>query len=60
MEVYYCLSRKKILGGPIAELRLQRWRNQLFATMARNAGSTEDYFNLPPNRVVELGAREQL
>jgi len=60
MEVSYCLSRKKILGGPIAELRLQRRRNQLFATMARNAGSIADYLNLPPDRVVELGARVQL
>jgi K+ transporter len=25
--------------------------------MARNATSVTDYFNLPPNRVVELGTR---
>jgi K+ transporter len=28
--------------------------------MARNAGSITDYFNIPPNRVVELGTRVEL
>jgi K+ transporter len=28
--------------------------------MARNAGDVTDFFNIPTNRVVELGARVQL
>jgi len=28
--------------------------------MARNAGSVTDFFNVPSNRVVELGTRIQL
>jgi len=34
-----------------------RWRKRLFSFMARNASAATDFFNIPPNRVVELGAR---
>ena len=37
-----------------------RWRDRLFAAMARNAGSVTDYFNIPTNRVVELGTRIEI
>ncbi len=33
------------------------WREKLFIAMARNAGTMADYFGLPPNRIVELGAQ---
>jgi hypothetical protein len=31
------------------------WRDHLFAWMTRNATRATDFFNIPPNRVVELG-----
>ncbi|MBK7657634.1 MAG: potassium transporter Kup [Betaproteobacteria bacterium] len=59
-QVSYFLSREKIL--PLAEGKgfAHRWRDRAFAAMARNAGSVTDYFNLPTNRVVELGTRVEL
>lgn len=33
------------------------WRRHLFRWMQRNASSAVEYFNLPPNRVVELGTQ---
>jgi KUP system potassium uptake protein len=36
------------------------WRDRLFAMMARNAGDVTDYFNIPTNRVIELGTRVQI
>jgi KUP system potassium uptake protein len=36
------------------------WRERLFALMARNAQGATFFFNLPPNRVVELGAQIEL
>ena len=33
------------------------WREKLFIAMSRNAGTMADYFGLPPNRIVELGAQ---
>ncbi len=32
------------------------WRERLFAWMVRNAASAMEFFKLPTNRVVELGA----
>jgi KUP system potassium uptake protein len=34
-----------------------RWRKRLFAFMSWNAGSASDFFGVPPDRVIELGAR---
>jgi KUP system potassium uptake protein len=36
---------------------MMRWRKRLFSLMSRNASAATDFFNIPPNRVVELGAR---
>ena len=38
---------------------MRRWRRKLFALMARNAQPATAFFQLPPNRVVELGAQIQ-
>jgi KUP system potassium uptake protein len=36
---------------------MARWRKKLFVIMSRNAQSATQFFGLPPNRVVELGAQ---
>jgi KUP system potassium uptake protein len=59
MNVTYFLSREKIVPGT-SDRGVGRWRNGLFAAMARNAGSLSDYFSVPMNRVVELGTRVEL
>ena len=59
MQVTYFLSREKIVPGT-SERGMARWRDRLFAAMARNAGSISDFFNIPINRVVELGTRIEL
>jgi KUP system potassium uptake protein len=59
MEVTYFLSREKIVPG----LRANGWallRDRIFVVMARNATDISDYFNIPSNRVVELGTRIEL
>ena len=33
------------------------WRRSLFGWMLQNSASVANYFNLPPNRVIELGAQ---
>jgi KUP system potassium uptake protein len=37
--------------------RMVGWRKRLFVIMARNARSATEFFGIPPNRVVELGAQ---
>jgi K+ transporter len=34
-----------------------RWRKRLFGLMGWHASSVPDFFSIPPDRVVELGAR---
>ena len=36
------------------------WRERLFARMARNARRATRFFQIPPNRVVEMGAEIEL
>jgi KUP system potassium uptake protein len=43
-----------------ASTGMAAWRIKLFATMFRNASSPTAYFNLPPNRVIELGSQVTL
>ncbi len=39
---------------------MARWRKMLFAVMSRNARPANAFFQIPPNRVVELGAQIEL
>jgi len=59
MEVSYFLSREKVVAGE-SDHGMARWRDRIFAAMARNAGSVSDFFNIPTNRVVELGTRIEI
>ena len=59
LQVTYFMSREKIVPDN-ADRGLSRWRDGVFAAMARNAGSITDFFNIPTNRVVELGTRIEL
>ena len=39
---------------------MARWRKILFAFLSRNARPANAFFQIPPNRVVELGAQIEL
>ncbi|HVJ91793.1 MAG TPA: KUP/HAK/KT family potassium transporter, partial [Labilithrix sp.] len=39
---------------------MARWRKMVFAIMSRNARPANAFFQIPPNRVVELGAQIEL
>ena len=59
MTTTYFLGREKLIASK--ETRgMALWRERLFALMSRNARSATDFFRLPPNRVVELGAQVEL
>jgi KUP system potassium uptake protein len=58
METSFFLSREKIV--PIAGAAMPLWRDRMFAAMARNAASITDFFNIPSNRVIELGTRVEI
>ena len=52
-QITYFLSRETLVSG--ARTRLSYGREPLFLWMMRNAIDAMDYFQLPGNRVVELG-----
>jgi KUP system potassium uptake protein len=55
LETSYYLGRERLLVTGTA--RMARWRKKLFVFMSQNAQSAAQFFGLPPNRVVELGAQ---
>jgi KUP system potassium uptake protein len=59
MEVSYFLSREQIVPGS-AEGGTRRWHDRFFGVLARNAASVTDFFNIPTNRVVEIGSRVEI
>jgi len=57
MTTYY-LGRQTLLTGGKASMA--RWRKLLFSFLSRNARPPTAFFNLPPNRVVELGLQIEM
>ena len=55
MDTSYYLGRERLVLTGTA--RMSRWRKSLFALMSRNARSATEFFQIPPNRVIELGAQ---
>jgi KUP system potassium uptake protein len=60
METSFFLSREKIVPVAGNTGGMAHWRERMFAAMARNAGNITDYFNIPTNRVIELGTRVEI
>jgi KUP system potassium uptake protein len=58
MTTTYYLGRQTLLTSGAS--RLARWRKLLFSFLSRNARPPTAFFNLPPNRVVELGLQIEM
>jgi KUP system potassium uptake protein len=58
MDTTYFMGRETLIATKRRGMAL--WREKLFALMSQNARPATDYFRLPPNRVVELGAQIEL
>jgi KUP system potassium uptake protein len=58
METSFFLSRQTIV--PTREAGMALWREKLFAAMSRNSASATEFFNIPTNRVVELGTQIEI
>ena len=59
MQTTFFLSRAIVVPGaaPDEAGGMADWRESMFATMARNARTAADYYNIPPNCVIELGTK---
>lgn len=58
MDTSFFVSRERII--PHGRHGMSRWREKLFVAMARNAVSATDFFQIPTNRVVEMGTQVEL
>ncbi len=57
--VTYFLGRETLIAKKKVP-NMALWREKLFVTMSRNAMNATNYFCLPPERVVELGAQLEI
>jgi KUP system potassium uptake protein len=55
MDTVFMLSRESLIPKVGSEMAF--WREKLFITMFRNAGSAVTYFKLPSNKVIEIGSQ---
>ena len=58
METSYFISRQTIVSTPGSGMA--KWREGLFVTMSRNARDAADYYQIPSNRVIEVGAQVEI
>jgi KUP system potassium uptake protein len=58
MLTTFVLGRETLL--PSGRSPMARWRKRLYGFLARNAPSATEYFEIPPNRVIELGVQIEL
>jgi KUP system potassium uptake protein len=55
MSTSFFLSRRTL--RPAARSGMPRWQDRLFIMIARSANDATDYFQIPTNRVVEVGTQ---
>jgi KUP system potassium uptake protein len=64
LETTYYLGRERLIPVPTKKgdkgTTMAMWRKALFAFMNRNAIPATQFFNIPPNRVVELGTQVEI
>jgi len=58
MTTSYFLGRETLIATRAPGMAI--WRDELFGWMMRNASSASQYFCLPPNQVIELGAQIEM
>jgi len=58
MSTTFVLGRETLLAS--GRSHMARWRKRLYAFLARNAPPATAYFEIPPNRVIELGAQFEI
>ena len=58
METSFFVNRETLIATPKGGMAL--WREHLFVWMSHLAAKASDYFRIPTNRVVELGAQVEI
>ena len=58
METSFFIARQTVISAPGAGMA--PWREHLYVAMSRNARGAADYYQIPTNRVIELGTQVEI
>jgi KUP system potassium uptake protein len=58
METSFFVSRETLIATVTPGMAM--WRERLFVSMSKNATKASEFFQIPTNRVVELGTQVEL
>jgi KUP system potassium uptake protein len=58
METSFFIARQTVISAP--EGGMAPWREHLYVAMSRNARGAADYYQIPSNRVIELGTQVEI
>ncbi len=58
LETSFFIARQTVISTPSAGMA--QWRERIFISMSRNARGAADYYQIPPNRVIELGTQVEI
>ncbi len=58
METSFFIARQTVISTPNHGMAM--WREHLFVGMSRNARGAADYYQIPTNRVIELGTQVEI
>lgn len=58
METSFFIARQTVVANPTRGMAL--WRERIFVTMSRHARGAADYYQIPSNRVIELGTKVEI
>lgn len=58
METSFFIARQTVISAPGGGMA--PWREHLFVMLSRNARAAADYYQIPPNRVIELGTQIEI
>jgi len=58
MDTSFFISRALIVSSPAPGM--MKWRERLFVSLSKNAMNAADFFNIPTNRVIEMGTRVEI
>ncbi|MEO7494591.1 MAG: potassium transporter Kup [Massilia sp.] len=58
METSFFIARQTVISAPGGGMA--PWREHLYVAMSRNARGAADYYQIPSNRVIELGTQVEI
>jgi KUP system potassium uptake protein len=58
METSFFIARQTVISVP--GQGMAPWREHLYVAMQRNARTAADYYQIPSNRVIELGTQVEI